>query len=170
MTQQMTPLGAVIRGLVAAAAGTAAMDVQQYIKYRMGGGKTGFLDWEFGGIKNWRDVSTPGRVGERLTEAWTGEQLPPKWADLTNNLMHWGFGIQWGIPFGIIAGSTKMSPALLGPPFGMCIWLFGYAVLPLGRFYQPMWEYDAKTLAQDLGTHLVYGSVTGITFRLLCSR
>lgn len=167
MMRQMTPLGAVIRGLVAAAAGTAAMDVQQYLGYRRGGGKTGFLEWEFGGIEDWDDASAPGKVGKRIIEAWTGRQLSPEWAGPTNNIMHWGFGSQWGAHYGILAGSIDAPPVWLGPPFGAAVWLFSYTVLPLGGFYKPIWEYDAETLAKDLGTHLIFGSVTGVVFRLL---
>jgi hypothetical protein len=167
MTRQMTPLGAVLRGLVAATAGTAAMDIQQYLAYRMGGGEIGFLEWEFGGIDDWDQASTPGKVGERLVEAWTEQPLDPKWAGLTNNLVHWGFGIQWGSLYGIVAASRESPSILLGLPYGACVWLFGYAVLPLGHFYQPVWEYDIEALAKDLGSHLVYGTATALCFRLL---
>src|SRR5437588_7279709 len=101
MARQMTPLGAVVRGLIATAAGTAAMDVQEYLQYRAGGGTSDFFSWEFGGIESWDDVSVPGQVGKRIAEAWTGKELLPQRAGLTNNLMHWGFGMQWGVPFGI---------------------------------------------------------------------
>jgi len=33
--------------------------------------------------------------------------------------------------------------------------------------YKPIWEYDAKTLAWDLGAHLAYGAGTGTAFGLL---
>lgn len=169
MGRQMTPIGAVTRGLMAAAAGTAAMDLQQYASYRRGGGTTGFLQWEFDGPSDWDAVSAPARVGKRITDAWTGGDLAPRWARLTNNIMHWSFGIQWGAPYGIVAGSMDPPSMLLGPPFGTAVWLFGYAVLPLGGFYKPIWEYDAETLSTDLLSHLVYGVTTGITFRLLSS-
>jgi len=32
-------------------------------------------------------------VGKRLVEAWTGQQLDPQLAGLTNNLMHWCWGL-----------------------------------------------------------------------------
>jgi hypothetical protein len=165
--KRLTPAGAVVRGLVAATAGTAVMDLQQYIGYRMGAGTTGFLQWEFGGIENWQQASTPGQVGKRIVEAWTEKPLAPRWADLTNSIVHWSFGIQWGTLFGIVAGSTDVSPVVLGPPYGVFVWLFGYMVLPLGHFYKPIWEYDPKTLGKDLFSHLVYGTATGIAYRLL---
>jgi hypothetical protein len=47
------------------------------------------------------------------------------------------------------------------------VWGTGYAVLPEGGLYKPIWEYDAKTLADDLGAHLAYGAGTGAPLWLL---
>jgi len=41
----LTPLGAVIRGLVAGAIGTAAFDAFLFARYRRGGGETPFASW-----------------------------------------------------------------------------------------------------------------------------
>jgi hypothetical protein len=30
----------------------------------------------------------------------------------------------------------------------------------MAKVYKPIWEYDARTLARDLGAHMVYGFVT----------
>ncbi|MCO8270162.1 hypothetical protein M1L60_06095 [Actinoplanes sp. TRM 88003] len=52
-----TPLGAVIRGLVAGAVGTLAMDTLLYWRYRRGGGKDSFRTWEFSStVRTWDDV------------------------------------------------------------------------------------------------------------------
>jgi hypothetical protein len=146
------------------------MDLQTYLQYRLNGGTTPFPQWEFGGIESWEQASGPGKAGERLIRGWTGKQPDPKWAGLTNNVMHWGFGIQWGVAYGIVAGSAERPPAWGGLPLGAGVWLFGYAVLPLAQIYRPIWEYDPGTLAKDLGTHLVYGATTGLVFRLLAPR
>ena len=42
-----TPLGALIRGVLAGAVGTVAMDLLWFYRYKRGGGESGFLDWEF---------------------------------------------------------------------------------------------------------------------------
>ena len=39
--------------------------------------------------------------------------------------------------------------------------------LPPKWLYKPIWEYDAKTLAKDLGAHIAYGAGTAGAFRLL---
>lgn len=40
-------------------------------------------------------------------------------------------------------------------------------ILPILKLYKPIWEYDAKTLADDLSAHLVYGLATAATLRAL---
>jgi len=170
MARYMTPLGAITRGVLAAAVGTAAMDLQQYLAYRRTGGTENFPRWEFGGIENWDQVSGPGQAGEKIIRGWTGRRPDPKWAGLTNNVMHWGFGLQGGAVYGIVAGSTDPPPLRGGLSLAVLIWLFGYAVLPLAQIYKPIWQYDPRTLAGDLGSHLLYGSVTGVVFRLLAGR
>ncbi|MFP3908097.1 MAG: hypothetical protein ACLFWR_13795, partial [Acidimicrobiales bacterium] len=46
------PLATVARGLLAGAAGTPAMDLVWFGRYRNGGGTDGFVDWEFStGVK-----------------------------------------------------------------------------------------------------------------------
>jgi hypothetical protein len=47
---------------------------------------------------------------------------------------------------------------------GPVVWLSGYVILPLAGVYQPIWKYDAKTLAEDLSAHLVYGAATSTAF------
>jgi hypothetical protein len=52
-------------------------------------------------------------------------------------------------------------------PFGAGVWVSGYVILPAAKLYQPIWEYDGKTLAKDLSAHLVYGLTTAAAFQLL---
>jgi hypothetical protein len=54
-----------------------------------------------------------------------------------------------------------------GLPFGIAVWTSGYLVLPEAGLDQPIWKYDAKTLARDLSAHLAYGTGTGAAFWLL---
>jgi hypothetical protein len=51
----MTPLAAVVGGLLAGAVGTACLDAVHYLKYRRTGGTESPLAWEF------RAGSRPGR-------------------------------------------------------------------------------------------------------------
>jgi hypothetical protein len=45
-------------------------------------------------------------------------------------------------------------------------WHVGSGTHTEAGIYKPIWEYDAKTLARDLGGHLAYGAGTGTAFWL----
>ena len=94
-------------------------------------------------------------------------ELPPRRARAVNNATHWGFGILSGGGYGIVADSLRKPQVLYGLPFGASVWAGGYVVLPLAKLYKPIWEYDAKTLADDLSAHLLYGLTTAVAFELL---
>ncbi|MEU8820796.1 hypothetical protein [Actinoplanes sp. NPDC048796] len=164
----MTPLGAVIRGLVAGAVGTLAMDSLWYLRYRRGGGKDGFKTWEFSSsVKSWEDAPAPAQVGRRLFEGLFQRKLDDRYAAIVNNVTHWGYGMGAGAVYGLLAGSLRHPRPAYGPPFGAAVWGTGYAILPAAGLYKQIWEYDRKTLAKDLSAHLVFGTTTGTVFRAL---
>jgi Protein of unknown function (DUF1440) len=164
---RMTPLGAVIRGAVAGLVGTAAMDGVLYARVRAAGGTQDVLSWEFGGPGDWESVSAPAQVGRRLVEGFTQRPLDARWARLTNNVMHWGYGTAWGTLLGLVGGSLPRVRLVWGPAFGLAVWGSGYVVLPIAGLYRPLWRYRITELAPDLAAHLVYGSTAVSCFRLL---
>ena len=164
-----TPLGTVWRGAAAGAIGTAAMDVLWFYGYRRGGGEDGFIDWEFSrGLAGWSDAGPPAQVGRRLFEALFRRELADERAGLVNDVMHWSYGLSWGAQYGIVASSLparRTAPA--GIAFGSIVWASDYVILPLAKLYKPIWQYDLRTLADDLSAHLLYGLATATAFRLL---
>lgn len=163
----MTPIGALVRGALAGALGTAAMDGFWYAKHRLEGGTQDPLTWEFGGPSEWDGVSAPAQVGRRLVESFTQRPLDARFARLTNNVMHWGYGIAWGAMLGIVGGSLPRVRLAAGPAFGATVWGSGYVVLPLAGLYEPIWKYSVGVLAPELGAHLVYGTTTVASFGVL---
>ncbi|BCQ10652.1 hypothetical protein JMUB5695_04111 [Mycobacterium heckeshornense] len=167
---RLTPLGAVLRGALAGAVGTLAMDLLWYRRYKRQGGDSGFVAWETSaGLANWEDAPAPAQVGKRLVEGVFDRDLPPTRARLVNNVVHWATGVGWGALFGLISGSVSRRPLWRGPGFGAGVWLQSYAVLAPAKLYEPIWRYELKTLAKDLSAHLVYGSATDIAFRLVAT-
>ena len=164
----MTPIGAIVRGLVAGAVGTAAMDLLLFARYRRGGGAAPFADWELSaGLTSWEDAPAPAQVGKRLVEGLFAIELPPERVPLVNNVMHWGYGIANAAQYGIVAGSLREPRIRYGLAFGAGVWAGGYVILPAAKLYEPIWKYDARTLADDLSAHLVYGLTTATAFRAL---
>lgn len=169
MTRQ-SPLGAIARGLLAGAAGTAAMDAYLYVQYRRGGGRDAPLGWETSaGLDDWEAAPAPAQVGRRTVEGLFQTTLPPSRARLTNNITHWAYGMLGGAQLGVAAGSFRSHRlrTVDGLPFGASVWGAGYVVLPAMKLYEPIWKYDKITLAKDLGAHLVYGLTTAATLRRL---
>lgn len=58
----MTPLAAVVTGLLAGAAGTVCRDAVHYLKYRRAGGTDRPLAWEFAPAESWDTAPDPGQV------------------------------------------------------------------------------------------------------------
>ena len=88
-------------------------------------------------------------------------------ARTTTNLVHWATGIGWGVQYGALAVTTSRHPWLGALALGPTVWLAGYALLPLAGVYKPIWEYDARTLGDDLSAHLVFGATTSAVFAAL---
>ncbi|MDX6593432.1 MAG: hypothetical protein QOJ13_2628 [Gaiellales bacterium] len=168
----MTPLGAVVRGLVSGAVGTLAMDLARFARYRVRGGQERFVDWEFSsGLSSWDEAPAPAQLGKRLVEGVFLREVPPERAALVNDVMHWAYGTLWGGQYGIVAGSLPAPPAAgSGIALGTAVWASDYVIMPLAKLYKPIWEYDPHVLAKDLGFHWVYGLGTAAAFRLLSPR
>ena len=159
-------LTVLLRGAVAGAIGTAAMDLAQYIRYRRNGSES-LLAWEFAGVKNWDGAPAPAQVGKRLIEGLFQSELPDRAANTVSNVMHWAYGIGWGAGFALLADSVGAPQARWGALFGTMVWLTDYAVLPATGLYEPIWKYDAKTLGKYWTDHLVYGTITAAAFAAL---
>jgi len=161
-------LADVARGAVAGAAGTAAMDLVLYGRYRRGGGEDSLWQWEFAdGVTNWEQASARGKLGEKVERFVTGQQPPDEWARPTTNLVHWATGTGWGVLYGLVASTTSSLGLIRALALGPTAWLASYVILPLAKVYQPIWEYDARTLRDDLSAHLVFGAVTSAVFAAL---
>lgn len=164
--QPLTPLAAVAGGVLAGVVGTVCLDAVQYARYRRNGGTKAPLEWEFAAVDTWADAPDPGQVGKRVIEGFTQRELPDRWAWLISTVMHWGYGSTWGAAYGVLAGSLRRPHPWYGVPFGAMVFASDYVILPEGGLYKPIWEYDTKTLGDDLTAHLAYGAGTGVTFWL----
>ena len=168
-THPMTPLAAVVAGLLAGAVGTVGLDAVHYLKYRRAGGSEGPLAWEFAAVKRWDDAPAPGQVARRVIEGFTQRELPDRWAWVGSTIAHWAYGSLAAGAYGVVVGSLRRPRMLYGLPFGAAVWAGGYVVLPQAGLYEPIWKYDVRTLAWDLGAHLAYGAGTGAVFSLLAT-
>jgi hypothetical protein len=157
----------VLRGVVAGAVGTVAMDLVWYARYRRGGGESAFADWEIvRDVESWDQAPAPGQMGRKIVQTVLRRDVPVEQAPALTNVMHWAYGTTWAALYALRA--RRSSPSLLGGPgFGATVWASDYVTLPLAGLYEPIWRYDAQTLWQDLSAHLVFGTVTDLALRAL---
>jgi hypothetical protein len=144
------------------------MDLLLYRRYRGDDGKDSLWRWEFaGGVTGWDEASAPGLLGQKVERLVTRRPPPDRWARATTNLFHWVTGIGWGVQYGVLAGRTSRHPWILALGLGPAAWGASYVILPLAGVYKPIWKYDARTLADDLSAHLVFGAATAAALTVL---
>jgi hypothetical protein len=93
-------------------------------------------------------------VARRVIEGFTQRKLPDRAAWPISTIAHCAYETAAGAAYGILAGSLRAPHPLYGVPFGTAMFAGDYIALPAAGLYKPIWEYDAKTLAWDLGAHL----------------
>jgi hypothetical protein len=144
------------------------MDLLLYERYRRAGGEESLWQWESAGdVTGWDKASAPGQLGRKVLRLVMGHEPPEEWARATTNLVHWATGTGWGMQYGAFASWSSRLPLIRALALGPTAWLASYAILPLAKVYKPIWEYDARTLADDLSAHLVFGTTTSTVFAAL---
>jgi hypothetical protein len=163
-----TPIRAIVRGALAGAAGTLAMDLLWYRRYRSADGDDGFLDWELSaGTDSYAQAAAPAQVGKRIVEGYLQRELPASSARTMNNAVHWATGLLWGTVHGVLAGSATTPRTSSGLRTGVTAWAASYGMLAPAGIYKPPWRYPVEVLWKDLSAHLVYGVATGAMFKAL---
>jgi len=183
---------ALLRGALAGAAGTAAMDLFWQARQNIRGAteaerprgdapipasrpspsRTTWVEeddeaGEADEAVDWSTAPAPARVGKRVYEGVTQHALEARFAQLTGTVVHWGYGMWWGSVFGLATFAARRSGAGWGPLFGAAVWGTSYLLLPVTGLYRPVWEYRAAELAPDLLAHLIYGTGTAAVFSLI---
>jgi hypothetical protein len=164
MRRERHLVSTIARGAAAGAIGTLAMDLVWYVRFRRGGGEAEFADWEITkGLDSWEQAPAPGQMGRKLLQL-AGVDVPIEQAGLLSNIMHWGYGSTWVAAYAALLPRRRWWA---GPALGAAVWSSDYVVLPLAGLYEPIWRYDAKTLAKDLSAHLVFGTASDAALRIL---
>ena len=137
-----TPLGAVIKGLVAGAIGTAVMTAYQLAAAKaMGSGSS----------------NVPGEVGKRVLEGVFQREVSDEQVEQLTNPVHVIYGVSWGPLYGIVQSSLSRGSGRHGLAFGTAVWGASLVQLPAMKLAPPVWEMSPSSIALDLSYHLVYG-------------
>jgi len=155
-------------GAVAGTVGTVTMDLVWYGRYRRSGGEGGPLEWEFAGsVDSFEQASAPGKVGKRLADT-VGIELSDTAAATTTNAMHWLTGAGYGVAHAVLLHDRP--PLAAGAATGVGAVANSYATLGAMGIYDPIWKYDASTIAKDVSAHVAFGLATSLAYRGLVGR
>ena len=160
-------VGTLVKGAVAGAVGTVAMDTLWYRRYREGGGEAGFTDWEFTDADSVEEAGAPAQFADTVTDP-VGIEIADEHAGTVTDAVHWTTGVANGMGHALVNGGR--NPLLGGALTGAGAFANSYAILGALGIYEPAWEYEPETLRKDLGAHLVYGLATGLAYAALNGR
>jgi hypothetical protein len=60
--------------------------------------------------------------------------------------------------------SVRARAPLLGPFFGLGVWVASYTQLVAVGIYQPPWMYSAGAVLDEIGYHVTYGTTVAVTY------
>ncbi len=165
-----TPLGAVARGLVSGAVGTAFMTLAQELSAKLASSGESDQDGAHDEQRPqdpWEQASVPAKVARRISEGVFGQEVSPERIPLLTHGMHWAYGTGWGTVYGLVQGTLHAPTVRHGVVFGAGVWAMSYVQLVPMRLYEPPWKYPVKDVALELGYHLAYGTGVACAFRAL---
>jgi hypothetical protein len=140
---------AVGAGLVAGAAGTAAMTLSSTLEMRWRG----------------REPSAvPARAAAKVLGVQpTGEAERQRFA----TIVHWGYGTGWGAMRGVIGAAGCRGPRAAALFFAT-VWASELVTLPLLAIgVPPVWRWSPAEIGIDAVHHLVYATVTSVVYERL---
>ncbi|MEO6571460.1 MAG: hypothetical protein ABIO83_07920 [Ilumatobacteraceae bacterium] len=154
----------IVLGAASGVIGMLAMDVLMWRRARRDGSDDRFVEWEFStgtAFDSYESAGAPAQVGLRLARLG-GVELPVERAGLVTDVVHWATGVGWGVASGALVATTPVPALPAGVVGGVTAVVVAYGALGAAGIYDPVWEYDAATLWQDVSAHLVFGATTGI--------
>jgi hypothetical protein len=163
MASRRSPLGALLLGLAAGAAGNAVFTGYQALKARWSGGGESASEEP---PPSWEEAPTPARVGRWFVQGVFDRRVSRAQAPALTRVVHWAYGTSWGGVYGLVHETFHRPAVADGLALGTLVTAADYTALPLMRLYKPPWEYPAKTLAGDLADHAVYGLAVAGAYRL----
>lgn len=140
--------GALLRGLVAGAAGTAAMTVSSTIEMR---------------IRGWAPSTAPAVAAGRVMGV---QPRSPQDNARFSNLVHWGYGSAWGTVRGLL-GAAGCHGAVAAGLHLASVWGAEQVMLPALKVAPPAWRWEASELGIDAFHHAVYATATSLAYEIL---
>jgi hypothetical protein len=143
-----------LRGLLAAFLGTAAMTLSSTTEMHLRGRPPSETPG-IAGNKLLRLFGLPAQRGARLT--------------LLSTWVHWIYGTLWGGAFWALVDPELggLGLGIAGPVFFALVWGAALVGLPTIALTPPFWKWGTKEIAIDAGHHVVYATGTVLGWWLI---
>ncbi|MDP9374242.1 MAG: DUF1440 domain-containing protein [Chloroflexota bacterium] len=183
-----SPLGVVLKGVLAGFAGTLVLGLAlkgaQWVAGHGGGGE----GQQSGGQAEQAGIGAGqalagGQVQapflDRSTELFAqkvatglfGASLPGGARQAAGVATHFLYGGFWGAVYGVIQSSLGLPAALHGPLYGLIVWLIGPVTLvPAMGIMPPPQRQGTRRALLVAGFHVAYGLGLGLTFEAFTGR
>jgi hypothetical protein len=125
-TRTPTPLGALLRGVLAGGAGTSLMTAHQELAQR---GEGGGSDEEASESERRQQAPAPAQVGQRTLEGVFRTQGGADQIPALTNAMHWLYGSAQGGLYGLVQATIRANPLAGGLAFGAGVWTLSHPQL-----------------------------------------
>lgn len=163
-----TPLGALARGLVAGALGSAVQNLFFKLRPAPAVPRGAFSPPEQAQLEE-REAET---ITRRFVESMMMRPLSEEGKKAGAAIVHYAFGALWGGLYGLaretIPGAKTPASGLV---FGSAVWILGdQIVVPAFRLAGGPSDYPLKTHAYGLAAHLVYGASVWAAYEMLRPR
>lgn len=170
LTRQ-SPLGALVRGIVAGAAGSLAMSLFFSVTKKLGLAPEPPREAFDPPEPAQRDESETQAIARRFIEQLM-QRGPIEHKDLGGHLVHYAFGAGWGAAYGLATPSLRGLATLPGAlVFGSLVWAVSdHVIVPGFRLAGWPQHYPPRNHVYALAAHLVYGVAVLGTLRLMTRR
>ncbi|HEX6461263.1 MAG TPA: hypothetical protein VF032_20265 [Thermoleophilaceae bacterium] len=143
-------MGKIAKGLLAGAAGTAAMTLSSTLEQKLRGREGSTAPADAAATVLGIDHFPSEEAKNRFSEA-----------------VHWVYGTSWGAVRALLG--AFLPPAAASATHLAMLWGSEQLMLPALDVSPPLTEWGAVEVAIDAGHHVVYAAATGATYELLNS-
>lgn len=113
----------------------------------------------------------PKEIAENFEEkAGVRDRLSEPAFEASWTTLHFGYGTLSGVAYAVAQKTVSdlKGPLLMGLPFGVLLWAFGYCLwLPVCHLYPPPTQVPKRKVMANILTHVVYGVATAMAHRVL---
>lgn len=112
--------------------------------------------------------SSTTRLARELYKLRSEEPLRSRQAQQVGSIIHYGLGAGLGLAYGAAANSRPVIASGAGVPLGVVTELvFDQAIVPALGLSNPFWKCPVEWHVRGMAAHLVFGTVTEASRRLL---